>query len=164
MNSKFHFELKFHTQVMLKYPKNSTKSPIPGALTLGYLKVVAFYSPAPAKSNCPPKPHQNCPNLLNSPQNGDSAHPPSASTQELPSTPKRGWNSVGSRVRLEKTSQVTESNQQPWPPPTHVPKCHLHVGFEPFQGWGLQHFTIQEFPAKGVSTPPKIPVGLEIST
>lgn len=74
LNSKFHFELKFHNKVMLKYPKNSTKSPIPGALTLGYLKVVAFYSPAPAKSNCPPKPHQNCPNLLNSPQNGNSQH------------------------------------------------------------------------------------------
>lgn len=48
--------------------------------------------------------------------------------------------------RLGTPSKVIVTNHPPaLPRPAlpHVPKCHIHVDFEPLQGWGLQQFPRQ---------------------
>lgn len=157
----------------LRLKSSSQQKPHPRSSEPGIFTSSGIFFSSTSKANLST---QNTPEAFKSPEFPTkwefSAHQPLASTQEVASIPKRVGSPAGSWLRLEKTSQITESNHQPWAPANHVPKCHLHMFLEHFQGWELHHFhrqllqcwTIQELPAKVVS-PPKIPApGLGVST
>jgi len=103
-----------------------------------------------------------CPHAVSNSPGGTGAAPaglgvPSAASFPAPAVGKRSpghtaptaaphlsailHTEITESLRLEKTSQVTQSNRQPTPtmPPDHLPPCPLHTVQEHHQGQCLHH-------------------------
>ena len=61
---------------------------------------------------------------------------------------RSGRHRIMESLRLEKTTEITQSNHQPIPtmPTNHVPQCHIYTFLEHHQGKWLHHLPGQPVP------------------